>query len=161
MKLLKALRLNAGLKQKDVADALGIQVSTYTKYETEPRYPVVEMLKKLADFYKFPIDFMIYHPDDELSSEAIKLISNMDLSVTNTDPQIDSILKKAKQLNAQGLERLDQYADDLISSSKYAKITYTMEVAARSGDRERVTITKEQADEALRLLAETPDDEDF
>lgn len=133
MKLLKALRLDAGLKQKDVAEALGLQTSTYTKYETEPRYPVVEMLKKLSDFYKFPIDFMIYHPDAEPSSDEIRLISSMGLGVSDADPQISAITEKAKQLNAQGLTRLEQYADDLLAADIYRKKKAPLAMVASGG----------------------------
>lgn len=133
MKILKALRLNAGLKQKDVAEALGLQTSTYTKYETEPRYPVVEMLKKLAAFYKFPIDYMIYHPESELSKEEIQLVANMRLSYTDSDPQIAAIAEKASGLNAQGLTRLEQYADDLLAAEVYRKKEPPLTMVARGG----------------------------
>ena len=134
MKLLRALRNDAGLKQKDVAKSLGLETSTYTKYETEPRYPAVEMLKKISDFYKFPIDFMIYHPDAEPSSDEIRIISRMGLGLSDADPQISAITEKAKQLNAQGLTRLEQYADDLLAADIYRKKKTPLAIAARGGN---------------------------
>ena len=41
--------------------------------------------------------------------------------ISDQDPQISSILKLAQTLNAQGLERLEQYAADLTETPKYAK----------------------------------------
>lgn len=43
------------------------------------------------------------------------------LIVSDTDPQITELIDKAKTLNAQGLERLNQYADDLSANPKYLK----------------------------------------
>lgn len=45
------------------------------------------------------------------------------LIISDTDPQLDAILNSAKQLNAQGLERLGAYADDLVASGKYRKVS--------------------------------------
>lgn len=43
--------------------------------------------------------------------------------VSDADPQLETILTYAGQLNAQGLERLSQYAEDLAASGKYQKAT--------------------------------------
>ncbi|MCD7802551.1 MAG: helix-turn-helix domain-containing protein [Clostridiales bacterium] len=43
------------------------------------------------------------------------------LVISTIDPQINSIVTNAQKLNAQGLERLEQYSDDLVSSGKYQK----------------------------------------
>ncbi len=45
----------------------------------------------------------------------------LNVTVSSEDPQITSLLATAKQLNAQGLERLGQYAEDLAANTKYLK----------------------------------------
>lgn len=47
------------------------------------------------------------------------------VQLSNTDPQITELIDKAKVLNAQGLERLNQYADNLSANPKYLKTNGT------------------------------------
>ena len=63
MDQLKKLRLERGLTQKQVADALKIQRSTYTRYETGEREPDNHMLNKLADFYEVTVDYLLERTD--------------------------------------------------------------------------------------------------
>lgn len=59
MKQLRTLRKEHGWKQKDVADMLGIHVTTYTKYETGCSEPNHEMLVKLADIFDVSVDYLL------------------------------------------------------------------------------------------------------
>lgn len=45
----------------------------------------------------------------------------MNLVISDTDPQIDRILAHTRKLNAQGLAKLGDYAEDLSDSPKYQK----------------------------------------
>ena len=49
---LKTLRVNKGLKLKDVADALGVARSTVSLWETGKRKCSVDILLKLKKLYK-------------------------------------------------------------------------------------------------------------
>ncbi len=53
---LKSLRLENDLTQEDVAKYLKINRVDYTRYETGARNFPVEIIDKLADFYKTSID---------------------------------------------------------------------------------------------------------
>lgn len=55
VKNLIMLRTKAGLTQQKVADALDIDRSTYTYYESGKTEPSLSNLKKIADLYK--VDF--------------------------------------------------------------------------------------------------------
>ena len=46
---LRRFRKEKGLTQKEMADRLGINMSTYSRYETGNREPYVPMVKKMAD----------------------------------------------------------------------------------------------------------------
>lgn len=56
---LKELREERNINQKDVAQYLNIAQQTYSRYETGEREPNIEMLKKLAKFYKVSIDYIV------------------------------------------------------------------------------------------------------
>ena len=56
-----------------------------------------------------------------VSSEQAEMYANMSFRMSDKDPQVSAILACTEQLNAQGLERLQQYAEDLVDSGKYQK----------------------------------------
>ena len=56
---LKELRKSHGMGQQDVADALGIPITTYRKYENETRQAPLEVLISLADHYKVSLDYLM------------------------------------------------------------------------------------------------------
>ncbi len=59
MEQLKILRKAKGVLQKDVAAYLGINRTTYVKYETGVSEPDNETLKKLADYYSVSLDYLL------------------------------------------------------------------------------------------------------
>lgn len=59
MERLKVLRKKAGYTQADVAAMLGIDRSTYAKYETGQSEPNFEMLQKLSALFHASIEFLI------------------------------------------------------------------------------------------------------
>jgi DNA-binding XRE family transcriptional regulator len=52
---LAAARKNAGLSQKDVANALNINQTTLVKWEKHETEPKVSQARRLADMYKIPL----------------------------------------------------------------------------------------------------------
>ena len=58
---LKELRLRSGLKQSDLAALLNVKDNTYSQYENEKRQLGYEELRKLSEYYKVSIDFLLGH----------------------------------------------------------------------------------------------------
>lgn len=56
---LKEERNERDLTQKQIADMLKITRTAYTAYETGQNIPPIEILVKLADFYKISLDELI------------------------------------------------------------------------------------------------------
>lgn len=112
-KRIKELRMRAGFSQKALAEKLFISQQSVGKWESGISKPSPETLSKLASLFDVTTDYLLGITDEPKR--------NFTVSFSDIDPQISSILEKAKQLNAQGLERLEQYADDLISSGNYGK----------------------------------------
>jgi len=67
---LKRLRLYCGLTQKQIADLLNIDRSTYTYYETGKTVPDVETLKKLSRLYYITLDTLV---DSHIDLTKVKL----------------------------------------------------------------------------------------
>lgn len=56
---LKELREENNLKQQDVAEYLHVKQNTYSQYENEKRQLSIDMLIKLAFFYKVSTDYIL------------------------------------------------------------------------------------------------------
>lgn len=59
MEQLKILRKREGMTQAEVALKIGVDRSTYAKYESGQSEPNFEMLQKLASLYGASVDFLI------------------------------------------------------------------------------------------------------
>lgn len=62
--LLKELRAEKKIKQKDIAEILGISTTCYAGYEQGYREPSFEVLKKLAAFFDVSADYLLGLSDD-------------------------------------------------------------------------------------------------
>lgn len=56
--MLKKEREEKKLTQKEIAKILNIKQQTYNNYETGKRTPDIEMLIKIADYYKVSLDYL-------------------------------------------------------------------------------------------------------
>ncbi len=81
--LLKKYRITHGYKQQDLADLLGVERSTYSKYETI-RFPEIDRVLQLSAFYDISLD-ALFEP----------FISNSDNGVSKNlliaSPELDDI----------------------------------------------------------------------
>lgn len=64
MKRLKELRLQKGLTQQQVANAIGKTYQAYSYYENGKRDPDTETLKLLADFFNVSTDYLLEAPQN-------------------------------------------------------------------------------------------------
>lgn len=70
MEQLKILRKRDGLTQAEIAARLGVDRSTYAKYENGQSEPNFEMLQKLADLFRSSADFLIGGTDQPSSKSG-------------------------------------------------------------------------------------------
>ena len=56
---LKELREDRDIKQKDIAEYLHIKQNTYSQYENEQRQLPIDVLIKLAEYYKVSTDYIL------------------------------------------------------------------------------------------------------
>ncbi len=61
MERLKNLRTDAKMTQQDVARLLGVERSTYVKYERGQSDPPTATLVRLADYFSVTVDYLIGH----------------------------------------------------------------------------------------------------
>ncbi|MDE5995360.1 MAG: helix-turn-helix domain-containing protein, partial [Eubacterium sp.] len=65
---IRALRKSKGLKQREVAEAIGIKENNYRKYETST-IPRKDTLVKIAAFYGVTIDYLMGRTDNKFGEE--------------------------------------------------------------------------------------------
>ena len=53
------LRVKRGILQKDIAEAIGVSLQTYQRYEYGTREPRISKLIALADFYDMSLDELV------------------------------------------------------------------------------------------------------
>lgn len=70
MNRLRELRKEKKLKQQAVADAIGLNRSTYANYEGERREADHVTLMKLADFYDVSVDYLLGKEQNEPAAEC-------------------------------------------------------------------------------------------
>lgn len=56
---LRLLRIQSNLTQRQMADELGINRSTYTYYELGKCSPSLDTISKLADFFQVSTDYLL------------------------------------------------------------------------------------------------------
>jgi transcriptional regulator with XRE-family HTH domain len=64
------LRTNKDITQKDLAAELGIPANTFNQYENGKREPDYETLKKVADYFHVPVDFLLGQTDEISCNEC-------------------------------------------------------------------------------------------
>lgn len=59
MNKLKAVRLQSGLTQKQVAQHIGVSVPTVSEWESGKKHPSAKNYRALADLYKVTVDYLM------------------------------------------------------------------------------------------------------
>ena len=114
MERLKLLRIEAHKTQKEMADLLRIDRTTYVKYESGSNEPPFSSLHKLAEYFDVSIDYLLGRTeirntgktekptvsDDGLRAMVVNLI--IDLSPADLQRVVDFVagLKAARTIDA-------------------------------------------------------------
>lgn len=89
---LKELRSAVGLNQSEMAEKLGVSVSSYQKYEREKNsiMPSIEVLIKIAEFFGVSVDYLLGREnqpesDNITAKESIREHLNAILDILDGD----------------------------------------------------------------------------
>jgi len=63
---LKKLRIQKGLSQQELSNQIGINRSTYARYETNDNQADYETLQTLADFFSTSIDYLLGRTEEPM-----------------------------------------------------------------------------------------------
>ncbi|RKI67370.1 XRE family transcriptional regulator [bacterium 1xD42-67] len=60
---IRELRIERGLKQREMAEQFGLAVNSYQAYEYATRYPEFPGLIAIADFFDVSLDYLVGRSD--------------------------------------------------------------------------------------------------
>jgi transcriptional regulator with XRE-family HTH domain len=93
---LKELRMEKGMTQQEVADALGISQVTYSRYEKGEREPTLEMLVALSSFFDVSVDYLLdVTPSETRAKDLDEFTAFRKRRIAN--PEYDKLMKKAEK----------------------------------------------------------------
>lgn len=110
---LKELRCSRRLSQKELADLLKISKSSINMYERGEREPKLDTIEAIADFFNVDLDYLMGATSD------IKAFDEIPREPLNAEEE--KLLNAYRSFNAEGQERLLQYAEDMSNLDRYKK----------------------------------------
>ena len=118
---LRKYREKMELTQKQLAEVLNIDRSTYSYYETGKSVPPIETLIKLARIFNTTVDYLLGYEREE--SEAVV---HDDITVYNKSRENfallsedeQAIIMKYRQLSAEEQAKLNKFINSSIDKSK-------------------------------------------
>lgn len=75
LRRLRALRNREGKTQQDMADLLGVDRTTYAKYESGANEPNIATLKQLSAHFNVSIDYLLDNTDDEQATMPLDALA--------------------------------------------------------------------------------------
>ncbi len=97
----------SGMTQKQVAEAVNLNRTTYTKYETGASEPSFEILKKIAAVLGVDINVLLHEEED------LSLGDSQAEEIWLPDPEDRILLQKYHMLDRESREELMKYLNEL------------------------------------------------
>ena len=132
--ILRRLRRNADVTQKQLGEILGITSAAIGKYEKHDNaYPSIEVLIKIADYFHVSIDYLLRGTRSEASAEnnvkgvltnSTVLQANRGGTVCHSEqlsPEAEELLRIYGKLGVRERLKLLNFAVDLEEKSKVAQ----------------------------------------
>lgn len=115
--VLKNLRNRKGLSQRELADRLKINRSTYARYETSSTQPDYETLKKLAQFHDVTVDYIL-----GMSNEKRPQLTEKDeRDIAKRIAALREDLANAEGLSFHGEPMSEEAIESLLEAMEYAE----------------------------------------
>lgn len=109
---LKELRLSAKKTQKELATFLGVDRTTYTKYETGASEPTFETLSRLATYYQVSIEYLM---GLSVSEKEVSTVQTVDTK------ELQQLKELVNQLTPEQQQELLKYGRYLASQQPFSK----------------------------------------
>ena len=159
MNRIKFLRRQVGLSQKELADVFGMSRSAVSMWENGRSLPEGETLKRLADYFKVPVDFLLGRDETVQATSQSDVLIDPDMvtqmidSVTKSiDPEILEGLKESLKKTYTVVERSPNAVRPAGTISEYRKM---WEMGVLKKARNVVGLTQEEVAKELGISRQT------
>lgn len=115
MQNLQLLRKSRKLKQSDVADAIGVPVSTYGCWENDISQPNMEAMKKLANFFDVSVDIIIDRTNYSLQQLNDDIEKQKEKWLSTLTPLQQSLIESILKLNVLQQNKVQAYMYGLLN----------------------------------------------
>jgi transcriptional regulator with XRE-family HTH domain len=127
-KRIKALRLDNGKTQQDVAGTIGVLRSTYGEYERGKIMPPMDKINALAALYGVTVDYLIGN-----SNDPNQAVSSREMDVSDSMKQIIEYLQNEQSKLTFDGEILDDESRELLISSIESSLKLGKMISKRKG----------------------------
>lgn len=110
--LLKRYRTNCMLTQQQVADALNINRTTYTYYETGKTEPSIDTLHKLVQMFNITYEDLLPSVDDNYVKDSF-ISSRGNQAIYNISKDEQQLLISRRALSPEKQKELDEFIANL------------------------------------------------
>ncbi|MBQ7236342.1 MAG: helix-turn-helix transcriptional regulator [Clostridia bacterium] len=110
--ILKSLRIDNGLTQKELSEKLNIGQATIACYENGQREPHISNLNAYADFFECSIDYLVGRAD-ELGCVTIDIKNT---SSFKREKSNEKLIDKISKLNKEKRDKVEGYVDALLNN---------------------------------------------
>lgn len=114
--VLRSLRSRSKMTQKELADVLGVSESRIGMYERCKREPDFKMLEIIADYFNVDMDYLTGRSEVERQYSFSPPTGEL-------TPAEARLVGDYRELNAEGQEKVTDYAADLVASGRYQKMS--------------------------------------
>ena len=113
-KILKQLRIDAGLTQSEAAEQVGRKQQTLASWETGQSQPDANTLFVLCKIYKTSVDRAFGFKDDNLTPQELSLIKKYRKLDLHSKELVNVVVEKELQRCAASLDPSDQRASEVL-----------------------------------------------
>jgi len=144
MNRIALLRKKKNMTQKELADKLDISSVTLSRYETEARTPSINTVKKMADFFKVSMEYLMGETENDKMVEALDQVvsattSNVVKTLNQVEESLNDFIKNMERryigaftkLNDEGAKELFKYSDYLATKEEYKGNPELLEIRIR------------------------------
>ena len=113
--IIKQLRKEASLTQKDFSEKIGVSCSTVAMWETGQRLPSPELYEQIADYFNVDIDYLYGRTNIR---QKIRFDADGNIQRTLESDQ-EALLSDFDKLNAEGRQEVLKYVRNLTKIADY------------------------------------------
>lgn len=115
---LRILLAEKRIRQKDLAEAIGVSPSSITNYVNNKKIPPVDVAQAIANYLGVSLDYLMGSTDNRFGiDEDVNEIKEIIKAITGRE-EVKILFKKTKELSPESIERIIRIIDAIEGGNK-------------------------------------------